>query len=166
MTTESLKDVILRTVMEVLEQSAFVFPEPGDMLEGVAFDNFEFILVTLKFTGDREGEGKMILPAEFCAELAANLLGEDMDQSGSDESSFDSAKEVFNIITGQFLTRMFGDRALFSLTAPEVHQIDREQVFEIFNNQDFAFCMVDEYPILAMFQMKEEQVNEHQGSGR
>lgn len=162
---QEMKEVTLQTVMEVLEQTAFVFPDAVDMLDGVSFDDLSFIMVKLNFTGDYKGEVRMILAIDFCTELAANLLGEDIEDSTPDENNYDSAKEMLNIISGQLLTRMFGDEALFSLTAPEVEELPNEKLFELIDKSDYALCMVDEFPVITMFTLEEEKKNEHQSIG-
>ncbi|GEM_PF-642600 len=166
MSNQDFKEITLSTVMEVLEQTAFVFPEPGDMLEGVSLDNMEFIMVSLNYTGDKLGQVMMIMATEFCAEIAANLLGEEVDETSPDDNNFDSAKEMLNIISGQLLTRVYGDTALFSLSAPEVQQLQNEKLFEIIDSKDYALCMVDEYPVITIFTPEEKLSNEHQSVGR
>jgi len=165
MSENEYKDITLRTVMEVLEQTAFVFPEPADMIDGVSFDDLKFIMVTLGFTGDKQGRVKMILATDFCAELAANLLGEELDETLPEENNYDSAKEMLNIISGQLLTRIFGDEALFSLSAPDVEPIASEKLFSLIDSADYALCMVDEYPVITMFALEEARSNEHQSIG-
>lgn len=165
MSNNEYKDITLKTVMEVLEQTAFVFPEPSDMLDGVSFDDLKFIKVSLGFSGDKQGRVKMILATEFCAELAANLLGEDLEETVPEENDYDSAREMLNIISGQLLTSIFGDEALFSLSAPEVEPIASEKLFQLIDSEDYALCMVDEYPVIAMFTLEEAPANEHQSIG-
>jgi len=164
MSKNEYKDITLRTVMEVLEQTAFVFPEPSDMLDGVSFDDHKFIMVSLGFSGDRKGRVNMIMATEFCAELAANLLGEELEETVPEENDFDSAREMLNIISGQLLTRIFGEEALFSLSAPEVEEIVNDRLFQMIDSEDYALCMVDEYPVIAMFTLEEAPSHEHQST--
>ncbi|SYZ74383.1 hypothetical protein TRIP_C90011 [Candidatus Zixiibacteriota bacterium] len=157
---EMLSDILCR----VFEQTAFLFPEKVDLLEGMSLDEFEMLSINLKFAGDREGETTLIIPVDLCRELAANLLGEDPCDGTDREKCYDAAREMLNIITGQILTETFGEKALFNLSSPQTSELARDAFFAGYEQGDYVCCTVDDYPIFATMKLK-EKIYEHQGTG-
>ncbi len=155
MSNRKIMEVINETVSGVLEQTAFMFPEPVDMASGVSFEDFEYVLVKLNFSGEKAGEIKMIIPVDFCAELSANLLGEDIGDVDPEENNFDSAKELLNIVSGQLLVNLFGNEALFSLTDLEVKKLEKDAFFSIIEGCEYHCCMVDDYPVITIYNSQE-----------
>ncbi|MCP4703640.1 MAG: hypothetical protein GY865_03440 [candidate division Zixibacteria bacterium] len=156
MSNKKIMDVINETVSGVLEQTAFMFPEPADMASGVPFEDFEYVMVKLNYSGDKVGNVKMMLPVDFCAELSANLLGEDIGDVDPEENNFDSAKELLNIVSGQLLVDLYGDEALFSLTDLEVTKLENEDFFKMIEGTEYHCCMVDDYPVITIFTLQEQ----------
>lgn len=155
MSNKKTMDIINKTVSGVLEQTAFMFPEPVDMVSGVSFEDFEYVLVKLNFIGDKAGEIKMIIPVDFCAELSANLLGEDIGDVDPEENNFDSARELLNIVSGQLLVNLYSDEALFSLINFEVKKLEKEAFFSIIEGCEYQCCLVDDYPVITIFTLQE-----------
>jgi CheY-specific phosphatase CheX len=145
--SKALREVI----SAVMEQTAFMFPEPAGLEDGFTFDELEVVVVTLRFSGDREGEMSLVFPVELCHELAANILGEEKADEISRDQCADAAKEMLNIITGQMLTRLFGDGALFNLSAPVCIDPAQEEFFAALEERDFACFRIDTYPVIATF---------------
>ncbi len=154
------KELLSEIVCKVFEQTAFLFPEKVNFLEGMSFDDFELISVNLEFRGDKEGETVLIIPIDLCRELAANLLGEDPAEGEDREKCYDAAREILNIITGQMLTELFGQKALFSLDSPRATELACEAFFAGYEQGDYVCCTVDDYPIFAAMSLK-EKVYEH-----
>ncbi len=155
MNNKKIMEAINETVSNVLEQTAFMFPESVDMASGISFEDFEYVLVKLNFSGDNAGEIKMVIPVDFCAELSANLLGEDIGDVDPEENNFDSAKELLNIVSGQLLVSLFGDKALFSLINLDVTKIEKEAFFSMIEGCEYHCCMVDDYPVITIFSLQE-----------
>lgn len=164
MSSQNNKDLINSTVCNVLEHTAFLFPEVADLSEGIEFEDFDFVRVRLNISGDEDGEVMMMAPAEFCLELSANMLGEDIKKDESVEKHMDALKEALNIITGQLLTEIYGEKAVFDLSAPEAEVIEKEAFFELISKHDYSLVMSDEFPVITIFSVKKE-ANEHQSVG-
>jgi len=137
-------------VCHVLEQTAFLFPEPADLADGISFDGREYLSASLPFSGDHTGCVVLVMPVEMSRELAANLLGEDDDVDISPEKQYDAAKEILNIIVGQLLIQLYGDKALFDLTPPKVKGIGQEELFALIEQNEYALSVADDYPIVAI----------------
>ena len=159
-----IRDTVNEVVCQVLEQTAFMFPEMPDPDEGMTFDGFEFVEARLSFSGDRSGEVMMIVPVDFCAELAENMLGEEIDEVDPESRSLDALKESLNIVAGQLLTRIFGDELIFNIGAPRAVELPQEKFFEIIGESEYACCVSDEYPIISLFNL-EKSPNEHTSVG-
>jgi CheY-specific phosphatase CheX len=160
MNSPNHKESLSEIVCKVFEQTAFLFPEKVDFEEGISYDDFELISANLSFTGDLAGDVSLILPLDLCRELAANLLGEDMTEGTDRDKYIDAAKEMLNIITGQLLTELFGQKALFSLGSPQVNDLVKEEFFANMEQGDYTCCMVDDYPIIATMRVR-ETIHEH-----
>lgn len=155
MGNKKIMDIINETVSGVLEQTAFMFPEPVDMASGVSFEDFEYVLVKLNYSGYKDGTVQMIIPVDFCAELSANLLGEEIGDVDPEENNFDSAKELLNIVSGQLLVDLYGNEALFSLIDLEVKKLEKDEFFSIIEDCEYHCCMVDDYPVITIFTSQE-----------
>jgi CheY-specific phosphatase CheX len=164
MINHNRKESINEVVSKVFEQTAFLFPEPVDFTSGVSFDDFELILVSIHFAGDMEGNVSLVLPLEMCRELSANILGEEMDENEDKDKNIDAVKEILNIITGQLLTKIFGHKALFNLSAPQVQELNQEEFFSSLANKDFACHIIEQYPVITVFSVEAEHY-EHKSIG-
>lgn len=164
MDQQTLRETLNNAVCRVLEQTAFMFPEPADMLDGISFDDIKFVLTELSFSGDECGEVFLIVPDEFCAELSANMLGEDIDDADPKDKRIDALKEILNIIAGQLLTDIYGEKAMFNLTAPKVKDLPQDEFFSIIDKNEYACSISDEHPIIAIFTLEKES-HEHKSIG-
>jgi CheY-specific phosphatase CheX len=151
----NLKETLNTVACRVLEQTAFLFPEPADLQDGINFEEFDFIMSKISFSGDKVGEISLIVPSEFCVELSANMLGEDADGNESEKHK-DALKETLNIITGQLLIELYGDKAVFNLTPPEVIDLSRDEFFSIISENDYALALSDELPVITIHKLKKE----------
>jgi hypothetical protein len=59
-------------------------------------------------------------------ELAANMLGMDMDEDVSIEEQQDALRELLNVICGNLLPQLGGTQEIFSIEVPEI--IDKEAI--------------------------------------
>lgn len=164
MKDRKLEEILNAVTCRVLEQTAFMFPEPADMADGFAFGECDMMNATVKFNGDKEGTLSLIIPAELCQELSANMLGEDIDEADSDEKEMDAAREAVNMIAGQLLTELYGETAVFNLQPPETARLSSEEFFEAIEKKDYACSMADDHPIVTIFSLGKEK-HEHQSTG-
>jgi hypothetical protein len=74
MSNQNVMEAINKTVSGVLEQTAFMFPEPADLTSDISFEDFDYVLVKLNFSGDKSGDIKMIIPIDFCAKTCNNWI--------------------------------------------------------------------------------------------
>ncbi len=162
MQNQTLKETLGSVICRVLEQAAFMFPEPADMEEGISFDEYEYNIARIAFEGDKSGEIILIVPVEFRAELAANMLGEEIEESDSKGKHADALREILNIIAGQLLTTLYGEKAIFNLMPPVVSELPQEEFFSLIEKNDYTCVISDEYPVISYCTLNEES-NERSG---
>jgi CheY-specific phosphatase CheX len=152
--TAKLADTLVEVVINVLETQAFMFGEacPKDELITEA-DTFSH--ANMEFSGPVCGTVGIEVPAEVCAELAANILGMDMDESIAPEDAIDALQELLNVICGQALTALYGSEPIFDLSIPRTEEggcVDWER--EV-TSADTVGLLVDEEPFLVYMRLKE-----------
>lgn len=159
-----LEETLHAVTSRVLEQTAFMFPEPAEINDGFSFGECEMINATVKFDGEENGMISLIIPYELCRELSSNMLGEDIDKTDSDEREMDAAREVVNMIAGQVLTDLYGETAVFNLRPPETVRLSSDDFHEVIEKRDYACSIADDHPIITIFSLGKEK-HEHQSTG-
>nr|MBN2278470.1 chemotaxis protein CheX [candidate division Zixibacteria bacterium] len=157
---ETLTEVVCR----VLEQTAFLFPDAAEDTGDNVFEEYQPVMATIRFHGKHTGEMSMIVPFELCTELSANMLGEEVDEIDSKEKVLDAFKEILNIITGQMLTEIYGDQAIFNLSPPEIKEISAEEISVSVGNHEYSICRSDDYPIITIL-TQTKAADEYQSIG-
>jgi chemotaxis protein CheY-P-specific phosphatase CheC len=165
MNDPKLKECLTTVLCRVLEQAAFVFPEPTGEVQQIDPQAVPFIQVSLSFSGAKSGQVSLIMPKALCGEFSANMLGENPEEGESSDSQIDAAKEIGNIVTGQLLTEFYGAQAMFNQTAPEVVELSPEAFFATLDGREYVCSMVDEHPVIALF-TETGTAYEHQSSHR
>lgn len=105
-------------VASALEECAFVLARPSP--DSIPWPE-EVVRATMAFEGPAPGRLGLTTSREGGADLAANMLGVDLDDPDV-QSSVDSALgELCNIVCGVLTERLFGREAPCRLGLPEVH---------------------------------------------
>jgi two-component system, chemotaxis family, chemotaxis protein CheY len=136
----------------VLEKFAFMFSEAVEK-EEVREPSSDAIGATISFSGPVSGALEMILPAEMCPAVAANVLGVDPDDDMAVKRGEDALKELLNVTCGQVLTGLAGEKAEFTVSMPETCRVDRAQWGERRRRDDTAAFVVDSHPVLLRLQI-------------
>jgi CheY-specific phosphatase CheX len=139
----------VRTVIgRVLEDASFVFTDELD--ESVRPDaaSWDAAGVALTFSGDRSGVFRIWTDPPFASLLAANMLGIDTGGPAAKDKGTDALKEMVNIITGNALTEIFGDKAVFSLGIPVL--ADEKLKAADCGRDDAIWLSAEDYKILCV----------------
>ena len=163
MKDQQAKEKLSAVLCRVLEQVAFVFPEPMSDSGKIDPAAEPFVEVSLKFWGASSGRVMLILPLSLSRQFGANMLGSEPDSGDQADTQADAAKEIGNIVTGQLLTEVYGARAVFNMEAPEVRELTPEQFFGILDGNQYVCNMVENQPVIAVF-TEAEVVSERQGT--
>jgi chemotaxis protein CheY-P-specific phosphatase CheC len=111
-TVELLTDVL----GTVLQDSAFMFVEPSE--EPPEWGEKVFT-ASLTFESERSGTLRLNMAVPVGVELAANMLGTEIDDPEAEENGRAAVSEVLNVIGGSFVTRFFGTKVATQLGIPK-----------------------------------------------
>ena len=163
MTDQTVSDKLGAVLVRVLEQTAFLFADRVDDLDDRALRTTDMIQVSLEFSGARFGQAALILPVKLCSEIYTNMLGTQDRDALCEDSIFDAAKELANIVAGQMLTELYGTSEVFSQSSPAVKPVSMEELLALIETGLSAFAVVDEMPV-ALIQLAVERKHEHQST--
>ena len=138
-------------VFDVFEKLAFMFGEVADR-EEISRAATDYARVSMAFSG-QSAKGTLLLavPADFSAEIAANVLGVDPDDELVATQADDALKEMLNVICGNLLTAVVGEQPVFDLTVPVVSSLDADGWSSLLHRLDTRVFLVDDNPVLVQF---------------
>ncbi|HPI76277.1 MAG TPA: chemotaxis protein CheX [bacterium] len=109
--------ILSETAARIFEDAAFAFAdesraeiEPQGILSEIG--------AAVDFAGDFAGTLALTAPEELATVLAANMLGVEEGDPEATEKPADALGEIVNMICGNFLPAVAGDRAEFRIGAP------------------------------------------------
>ncbi len=147
------QSAITAVFCEVLETLAFMFADSVDK-EDIQADSQECIKVQMTFSGAKCGNLELAAHAELCAQVAANVLGLDLDDVAVQTQADDALKELLNITCGNLLTTMAGQDPVFNLSLPAIAPLDEAGWRAFLEDDDTLAFDVDENPVLLRFSME------------
>jgi hypothetical protein len=151
MTQPELQHVLEKTFLEVLEQHAFLLPDPAGaaVSEVIGGNSFaDYAKVTMRAAGDMTGLFTMLLPMSVCREVESNLSGAD------DGTGEDAAKELMNIIGSNVLSAMIGPNARYDISIPDFTLCSGETCVDSGSANALACFLVDGLPVLFLWSGK------------
>lgn len=104
-------------VSDSLEKLAFLFSYPDPGRAPVLFE--DAMTAEASFEGVFSGRLAVVITLPVLTELAANMLGIDMEDVGEEQCQ-DALKETVNIICGNWLPVKAGTEAVFNIFAPVI----------------------------------------------
>lgn len=131
----------------ILERCAFMFGEPVDKGE-LAVAGQPFVGAEMSFAGPVCGRLWMAVPRQACPQIAANVLGMEPDEPFVVEHATDSLKEILNVVCGNLMTAIAGDKPVFDLSIPQVQELDEPAVAGLLADPDVHGFVADETPVL------------------
>lgn len=149
------KELVGEVFCDVFEKVAFMFGEEAGR-EELSEAATEFIQAAMSFKGPFEGNLAIVVPDEMCPEIAANVLGMDLDDEIVKDQATDALKEVLNVICGNLLTEIAGEEPIFDLSVPLISKIDEAGWAAILDRPDAVGFLVDETPVVLMFSSEDD----------
>ncbi|HYQ15847.1 MAG TPA: chemotaxis protein CheX [Polyangiaceae bacterium] len=115
---EQWQKALGEAVGEVFESLCFMMPAPSQGSLSPEPAGVSRLVLAVDFRGAARGSLQLTLPDSMIASVASSMLGED----GPLELSvqYDAACELANIVCGNVLPRIAGERAVFDLASPRV----------------------------------------------
>ncbi len=150
--TSAYPAVAARVLAEVLERQAFMFADPP--AEGAPPPRPKGVCLkaSMSFHGPKSGSVTLCAPVSVCESLAVNMLGVDAGyfEQGSEgsphrlsEASHDALKELLNVVCGNILTEVAGEKPVFNLSIPVASDIHEDE-WEDLPRQSGAVALVVE----------------------
>ena len=145
-------EIMEEVVVSVLEKLAYMFADqvPSEEMPG---DAGSLLRADIYFVGSTSGQLTLISSEEMCNELSVNMLGVEPGELDDQGLGREALKELLNVICGQLLTEILGDKPVFDLSAPTVSQMDAVQWKFFCTDSNALSFMVDENPVLLRLSM-------------
>ncbi len=112
------KAALARAVREVFENLCFMLPSPSGVSIPPETASLSRVILAVDFSGAGRGALHLTLPDSMIAPVASAMLGEDGPLELSEQ--YDAVCELANIVCGNVLPLIAGDRAVFDLASPRV----------------------------------------------
>ncbi|MBM3316537.1 MAG: chemotaxis protein CheX [Candidatus Eisenbacteria bacterium] len=106
-----------RVAARVLAEAAYLFVEPLRR-DPPEVESWPASGARVAFSGPARGYVEIWAPDEVARQLAANMLGQELDAPEVDETFVDAMMETLNVICGNLLAELAGQEPLFRLGAP------------------------------------------------
>lgn len=140
---------ITRTLQQVFEQVAFMFPESPPEDEPFPAPDGPLVIARIEYSGPSRGVVALAAPESICAEIAANALGIDPDDREAGGIAHDALGELLNVCCGRLLTVLAGEEPVFNLALPSVSPFEIEQWAEMLHDTECIRILVEGRPVLA-----------------
>lgn len=114
---EAWKAALSRAIRDVFENLCFMMPAPRNSVPPDA-EQASRVVLAVDFRGAGVGSLHLVLPEPMVAAVASAMLGEDGPLELSEQ--YDAACELANIVCGNVLPLVAGERAVFDLSSPRV----------------------------------------------
>ena len=148
-------DTLAEVLRQVAQKQAFVFSEEVSVEDAEAPEDGGLLMrSSISFLGPCSGSIKIAMPETVCDLVAENILGlEDGQASSMREEAKDVIAELLNVLCGQFLTAIEGDKPVFNLSVPEILIIDEAQWNSLRDEPGCRAIAIENFPILVSLEL-------------
>lgn len=112
------KTALTQALLEVFENLCFMLPRPARDSLPPEVAGVSRVILAVDFSGAGRGTLHLTLPDSMIAQVATSMLGEDDPPPLGEQ--YDAVCELANIVCGNVLPRIAGERAVFDLASPRV----------------------------------------------
>lgn len=161
-TAADRKRVIGEVFESVLQNLAFMFVEA---VEKETLQNTDsprelpekFVKSSMAFSGPTSGRVNLMVPDELAKELAANIIGKELDKNISQKHLQDALKEVLNVTCGNLLSAVIGTKQVFDAAPPTLSEHDAAGWSAFLAEPDSIPFMIEDWPALLQFLVDERK---------
>ncbi len=155
--TEADRRRVIGEVFEsVLQNLAFMFVES---VEKETLENMDspdgvpekFVKASMAFSGPNKGWVNLMVPEELAKELAANIIGKELDKNISQRHLQDALKEVLNVTCGNLLSAVVGTKQVFDAASPVLTEHDEKAWAAFLAEPASNPFMVEDWPAILQF---------------
>ncbi len=137
-----------RLFIETLEHVSFQFAEQIEANE-LSHIPDDLIDVTLDYRGAPNGSIQFATSRDFSRQLAANMLGCEIDDPSVEPAIEDSIGELCNIYAGQLMPVVYDPSKQFMLGIPIHNRFDGDRFADLSKKESTIVFLIDEeYPFL------------------
>jgi CheY-specific phosphatase CheX len=112
-------------------------------------------MVAMRFTGEMNGILKLAVPGELSLEIAANILGIDLEPDENNDRAKDAIREVLNVTCGHLMTEIAGDKPVFGLSVPTVEYLPQAQWDLMLQEPGTLGFMIEDQPAVLEFRVED-----------
>lgn len=154
---DKTREIALQTINRIFAEAAYMFIDKVNDNDYSLSGSDDFEGVSLMFDGEWSGEFHLWANSGFTAQAAANMLGIDENGDLARSKGLDAMKELLNMITGNFLTAVYGDIPKFEQGLPV--SLSKES-FKSDAKKDTAILLeVEGNPVLFVVELKKRPVS-------
>ncbi len=155
--TEADRKRVIGEVFEsVLQNLAFMFVES---VEKETLENMDspqdvpekYVKASMAFSGPSRGWVNLMVPEELAKELAANIIGKELDKNISQRHLQDALKEVLNVTCGNLLSAVVGTKQVFDAASPALSEHDQKGWGAFLAEPASIPFMVEDWPAVLQF---------------
>lgn len=117
MTNTAWTDALARAIREVFETMCFMLPASAGSIPPQPA-SLSRVVLAVDFSGAGRGALHLTLPDSMVALVASSMLGEDGPLELGEQ--YDAVCELANVVCGNVLPLVAGERAVFDLASPRV----------------------------------------------
>jgi chemotaxis protein CheY-P-specific phosphatase CheC len=139
--------ILTESLVEALETMAFMSPSPPEeTMQAPA----ESVLVTIRFDGPQEGAIELLAGTNFTILMAANIMGEDINDPQVMERGIDALKELLNTTCGIIVPKLADSpKDVYNISIPQAQPIISPEQWENYVVQPGAILLnVDGNPLM------------------
>ncbi len=150
-------DVLTRTLQEVMEKTAFVYPEPVSIDE-IPQCAGPCLMASMNFTGEKNGSLAMAIPRQLCLVMTANITGTEEDLPDTADQVNDAMGELLSMCCGNILTALYGPEPVFDMSPPKIADLDEGKWNRLMESENTLGYTIENLPMIVDF-MVNESVN-------
>ncbi len=146
---------LIEALCSVAEKQAFLFPAPIRIKEATPPEDGGIFLGSISFHGDVSGTISMAMPETLCMEIVSNILSvEEGDGASVEEAQMkDVMGELLNVLCGQFLTLVEGDKPVFNLSVPVIKAASPAEWEKLRYSPGCNAATIDEHNVLLSLEL-------------
>ncbi|HSQ43276.1 MAG TPA: chemotaxis protein CheX [Fibrobacteraceae bacterium] len=150
---ESMVSIARNSAERILGGAAFLFLEDVSPEETPDMAVWTALGMKLSYEGPVRGELRLWLEEGLAHTLAVNMLGLEDGETIPLARELDAAKEILNMVVGNFITEAFGSEDVYHLGIPEV--LDRSEIEESLATPKHFWVDIEGKP--ALFSLHQEK---------
>lgn len=150
------REELTETFRNVVERFALMIGEPVDDVFGTS-DMDKWVQAKLSFRGPLSGTLVIAAPKDLLREIAANVLGTDVNDPETAVFVPEALKELVNLTAGQLLTAVADAMSVHDLSVPMFAQLNKDD-WRGDAGKTFAHFNVEERPVALALDMRRAAV--------